>query len=106
MKKGDIVLIIFPFTDLSGTKIRPALIMGVTKTDLSVLFITTQLKWQEATDVILIPDQNNGIKKQSLILISKMVTLDKTLVQGKIGYLNNIIQKQVDNNLKVFLQII
>jgi hypothetical protein len=27
MTKGDIVLITFPFTDLSGTKLRPAVIL-------------------------------------------------------------------------------
>ena len=28
MAKGDIVLIVFPFTDLSGTKLRPAVAKG------------------------------------------------------------------------------
>jgi len=27
MTKGDIVLITFPFTDLSGTKLRPAIVL-------------------------------------------------------------------------------
>jgi len=60
MQKGDVILIIFPFTDLSGNKLRPALVVAETPT---VLFITTQLKWQEPTDVILSPDSKNGIKK-------------------------------------------
>jgi len=63
MQKGDVILIIFPFTDLSGNKLRPALVVAETPTDLTVLFITTQLKWQEPTDVILSPDSKNGIKK-------------------------------------------
>ena len=43
MNKGDIVLITFPFTDLSGSKLRPAVILTQTTLDLTVSFITTQI---------------------------------------------------------------
>ena len=33
MKKGDIVLIEFPFTDLIDSKLRPAIILLVTRFD-------------------------------------------------------------------------
>jgi mRNA interferase MazF len=45
MNKGDIVLLPFPFTDLSGIKNRPALILVDCESDITVSFITTQLKW-------------------------------------------------------------
>ena len=105
MKKGDIVLIVFPFTDLSGNKLRPALIQAVTTDDLTVLFITTQLKWLEATDIMLLPDNNNGIKKQSLVRTSKIATLDKTLVKGRLGSATKMLQNEVDVQLKDYLKL-
>jgi len=63
MNKGDIVLIPFPFTDLSGLKNRPALILIAGETDITLSFITTQLKWEEPLDVIIEPSLENGIKK-------------------------------------------
>jgi len=45
MKKGDIVLIPFPFTDLSGSKNRPALILHGNEQDVTVAFISSETKW-------------------------------------------------------------
>ena len=44
MNKGDVVLIPFPFSDFSGAKNRPAVILIETDEDVTVAFITTQLK--------------------------------------------------------------
>jgi mRNA interferase MazF len=87
MAKGDIVLITFPFTDLSGNKLRPAIVLADTNLDFTVCFITTQIGWQEPTDVLLVPTNTNGLKKQSLIRTSKIATLDKSLVKGLLGRL-------------------
>src|ERR1700710_2065067 len=88
MSKGNIVLIPFPFTDLSGNKLRPALILAETQLDVTVSFITTQLQWQEPPDILLQPSLTNGIKKISLVRLSKIATIDKILVKGKIGSIN------------------
>src|SRR6218665_3923894 len=43
MAKGDIVLITFPFSDLSSSKLRPAAVLAETDEDLTVCFITAQM---------------------------------------------------------------
>lgn len=105
MAKGDIVLITFPFTDLSGSKLRPAVILAETAFDLTVCFITTQLQWQETTDIQLLPTSFNGIRKQSLIRTSKIATLNKVLAKGLLGRLNASELEDLNNKLKILLQL-
>jgi mRNA interferase MazF len=87
MKKGDIVLIPFPFTDMSGYKLRPVLVLINSFLDVTVCFITSQLQSRDNFDVIVEPSEWTGIKRNSLIRISKMATLDKDLVVGRLGTL-------------------
>lgn len=85
MKKGDIILVPFPFTDLSGSKNRPALILASNKLDVTVSFISTQLHWQESTDLLLKPNINNGLKKDSMVRVTKLATLSNHLILGRLG---------------------
>lgn len=105
MAKGDILLVTFPFTDLSGTKLRPAVVLVETGNDVTVCFITTQLQWQEPTDIILNPSQINGLKKVSLIRTSKIATLNISLVRGVLGKLDNVEIIELNKCLKQLLQI-
>ncbi len=60
MNKGDIVLISFPFTDLLLNKNRPAVILIESEDDVTVCFITTQLKWQYEFDILIQPSDLTG----------------------------------------------
>lgn len=105
MVKGDIVLITFPFTDLSGSKLRPAVVLAATSLDLTVCFITTQTGWQEPTDVLLVPNAANSLRKQSLIRTSKLATLDRSLAKGLLGRLSATELADLDGKLKILLQV-
>ena len=105
MKKGDIVLISFPFSDLSGSKLRPALVLISTESDVTVCFITTQFNWNDDLDITLIPSSENGLKRISLLRIGKFATLDSNLVLGRIGSLERQYLKILNHNLIKLLQL-
>lgn len=105
MIKGDIILIPFPFTDLTGNKLRPAVVLIVSDYDLTLCFITAQLQWKESTDIEISPSVNNGIKKPSLIRLSKIATVDRTLALGKLGELSQKETAALNENLRRLLQL-
>lgn len=105
MAKGDIVLITFPFTDLSGTKLRPAVVLAETDLDFTVCFITSQIQWLEATDVKIQPHLTNGLKRLSLIRTSKIATLDRSLAKGLLGKLSLAEENDLNSKLRALLQL-
>ena len=105
MRKGDIVLIPFPFTNLRGYKKRPALVLTVGNLDVTVCFISTQLHWEEDIDLILKPKQDNGLKKKSLVKTSKIATIDKDLVIGKLGTIDVAKANELDRKLIAIFEI-
>lgn len=103
MNKGDIVLIPFPFTDLAGSKNRPALVLVSGGTDIILAFISTLIKWREDTDILLKPDNENGLKRESVVRLSKLATIDKDLALGRLGTIDRKMLHQVNKNLiKIF----
>jgi mRNA-degrading endonuclease toxin of MazEF toxin-antitoxin module len=89
VKRGSIVLIRYPFTDSSGTKVRPALILSPDillkrLSDVLCLFISSNLPQQKEllpTDLILEKDHpsfvKTGLKSRSVFRSHKIALLDK-----------------------------
>lgn len=59
--KGKIVLVPFPFTDLTASKLRPALVLYEGEKDVVLSFITSKLFRATETDIILYKD-HDGFK--------------------------------------------
>lgn len=105
MPKGEIVLIPFPFTNLTNTKIRPCLVLIEAEYDVTVSFITTQTGWNDEGSVTVTASAGNGLKKDSLIRLNKLATIDKELILGKIGELGIDEMDLVNLKLKKILQL-
>lgn len=78
LKRGDIVLVPFTFTDLSEKKVRPAVVISAKNdVDVSVAFISSIIP-EEPTEVDFVlqeahPDFSmTGFKKSSLFKMNKV----------------------------------
>ncbi|MCH7415004.1 type II toxin-antitoxin system PemK/MazF family toxin [Belliella sp. R4-6] len=95
--KGDIVVIPFPFSDLSNTKRRPALVLAsTTQNDLILCQITSQFNF-DTFSVEITEDQVIGgiLAKKSYIRPNKLFTADQKLILYKIASVDKSTQKQV-----------
>lgn len=103
-KKGAIVLTPFPFTDLSGSKVRPALIVSnLVGDDIVLLFLSSNAGKAGKFDVVLKPSKINNLKVVSVVKCSKIATLEKKIVLGELGEISSAEMKLVNNNLKKIL---
>jgi mRNA interferase MazF len=84
---GSIVLARFPFTDLSGDKRRPVLVISrdnERRPDLVVCFITSVQRTGPDMASIAATTET-GLKVPPLVRFDKLATLDRSVIAGRIG---------------------
>ena len=103
-RKWDIVLVRFPFTDLTTTKKRPALIVSPNEYnkqfDVVIIFITSKMDSEYRLGDYKIKDwKKSNLPKPSMIRM-KFATIDKSIIEKKIGRLS----EKDKNGLKKVLE--
>ena len=89
-KQGDVVLVSFPFTDLTSAKKRPALVISPDRfnrenQDLILVAITSQLAEDEYGFPLADTDFAGGrLPKKSMIKLTKIFTIHSSLVHRKL----------------------
>ncbi|MTJ52435.1 type II toxin-antitoxin system PemK/MazF family toxin [Anabaena sp. UHCC 0253] len=94
--KGKIVLMQFPFDDLSSSKVRPAYCLTNTigkYQHIIFALITSRIPENSLhTDIILRPENPDfiisGLRKSSTIRLDHLVTLQFSLIQRELGLLS------------------
>jgi len=112
LKRGDIVLAVFPFTDLTSEKRRPALVLNENTEhgDVILAFIGTHFPSSPSkTSIVLdLSDsdfQETGLKTKSVIRLDKIATIERRLITRRLGRLESERMKTVDRALIFALQI-
>lgn len=91
-KRGDVILLPFPYTDQSGSKRRPALILSTdvynaSRADIIVAPITSNLSTGQADDTPLTDWAAAGLLKPSVVK-GILGTIEQTLVVRVLGTLS------------------
>lgn len=101
----------FPFTDLSGKKVRPAIVLSLVERDIVLTFISSVAS-TEALSVndYLLPENHpdfhrTGLKKTSIFKMHKLLTLDRSMILRRLGKVSEQIQKELDERLKTAVGI-
>jgi len=108
--KGKIVLIPVPYTDLTASKLRPALVIFEGRQDLIVAAITTtKANAFPGLDVIISIKSRNfyktGLKTTSVLKLTKISTIRKDLAEGELGDIEGDLRDEVNGNLKRIFEI-
>lgn len=105
-KQGDVLIVPFPFSDLSSVKQRPVLVISKTtdnesSDDIIVCGITSNLKDSKHSVIIENSNLESGeIPRKSRIKVDKLFTLDKAVIKKKLARLN----KETFNQVKIEFQ--
>ena len=91
-KRWDVILVPFPFTDLTTIKKRPSLVISPDSfnfnEDIVIAFITSNIPSQMRAGDYKIKDlQITGLPKPSIIRM-KFATINKTIIVKKLGNLS------------------
>ena len=103
LQKGDIVLVPFPFTDLSTTKLRPAVVLWVDSSgiDVTLCLISSQNVSSLSSEEFVIEATDpsftlTGLKVTSKVRVSRIVTVERNLITRKLGNLGTNLLQQLD----------
>lgn len=103
--KGDIVVIEFPFSNLTNSKRRPVLILKIpTGEDIIVLQITGT-SYEKNLEILLEENdfRKGSLKRQSFVRVDKIASIEKSLIKYKIGPLKKEVFEKI---IKKFIEFI
>ncbi len=108
MIRGRIVLVLFPFDDLSSAKVRPAVCLtepvGLHR-HVILAFITSRVPDDLLdSDIVLESDSYDfamtGLRMTSTLRLHRMITLSTSLIRRDLGKLPPRVEREVASKLK------
>jgi mRNA interferase MazF len=96
LNKGDIVLVEFPFTDLSQTKLRPAIVLAVSiwLDEITLCFVSSQaVDVLKSNEFALHPTDpefaETGLRVASKVRVTRITMLNSLLIKRRLGRLGS-----------------
>jgi mRNA interferase MazF len=112
MNRGEVVVVDWPFTDLSGSKLRPAVVVQADFLD-GLVDGTIYVKVQSqrygipGTEVELDPasEMLSGLKSLCYASCKDVLAREQALAHATLGVLSDAVTRQIEACLKTVLEI-
>jgi mRNA interferase MazF len=115
LKRGDVVILDHPFSDGSGSKVRPALVVQNDRdnsrlSNTIVALITRNLSrsaepTQLVIDISASDGRTSGLNQSSAVVCTNLYTVSQTKIRRVIGVLPTTLMAKIDACLKVTLEL-
>jgi len=112
MKRGDVVEVDWPYSDLSGTKVRPAVVVQADFLnrlidDTILVKITSSRFGIPNTEVELDPAKETGSALSKLCYAScdNILTRDQSIIGPVVGYLSDAVVRRIEDCLKAVFDL-
>lgn len=104
--KGDVVLVSFPFSNLSDSKVRPVIVISTphASQDLFVLALTSKTARLLTGEFVLSQWKNSGLNVASAVKRG-VFTIHESLIVKSVGTLSESDAARVDDSLRNWLGI-
>lgn len=114
MKRGDVVIVDFAFSDQTGSKLRPALVVQADAlthrlADTILALITSSKRAMRGSpsqfhiDITTPDGKQTGLRLNSVVQCENLVTREQSLIHTKIGELSTQMMRGIDGCLKAAL---
>lgn len=99
---GDVVLVMFPFSNLRGQKLRPALVVAVVEFDNLILCQITSRPYSSRTSIkVAAADFKHGkLPIVSYVRPDKLFTADTSIIKSSAGHLNTKTKTKILNHIR------
>jgi mRNA-degrading endonuclease toxin of MazEF toxin-antitoxin module len=112
MRRGEVVEIDWHFSDLTGSKVRPGVVvqadfLNPLIDDTILVKITSRRFGIPGTEVVIDPavETASGLRKLCYVSCRDILTRDQTLIRRTVGVLSNSVMLEIEACLKAVLEI-
>jgi mRNA interferase MazF len=114
MIRNSVVLVSFPFDDLSSFKVRPAICLTseIGKWEhVIVAFISSKIP-EEVLESDIVVKANSiewsvtGLAVDSVIRLHRLVSIPKSIIKRKLGEINPELEKEIKRKLKELFYLV
>src|SRR3989338_622266 len=104
---GDIIVVPFPFTDLSSTRKRPALVLSnLEGDDLVICEITSTIRKDSYVVSLENKDLESGkLKTNSIIRPNRILTINRNIINYKFGKIKDSKLQEVLEKVKIVFRL-